>query len=64
MRDYLKESERLLGKIGPEAVAKLLPGGSGCELTVVLDLTARSETAIKPDALDLKVKETLRQIGA
>lgn len=45
------------GVIGPLRQA-------GCEITVVFDLTAQSAAGIKPDVLELKVKETLRQIGA
>lgn len=37
---------------------------AGCELTVILDLTAESDTGIRRDVLELKVRETLRQIGA
>lgn len=45
------------GVIGPLRQA-------GCEITVVFDLTAQSDSGIRHDVLELKVKETLRQIGA
>jgi len=37
---------------------------AGCDLKGVLELTAEHEKGIGKDVLELKVKETLRQIGA
>jgi predicted AAA+ superfamily ATPase len=45
------------GVIGPLRQA-------GSDLTVILELRARSDTGIGPEVLELKVRETLRQIGA
>lgn len=45
------------GLIGPLQQA-------GCKLTVILDVTARSEAGVRQDVLDLKVRETVKQIGA
>lgn len=37
---------------------------AGCELKVALEVTATHEKGIGKEVLELKVKETLRQVGA
>lgn len=37
---------------------------AGCDLTIFLELTAYSDSGIGSEVLELRVKETLRQIGA
>lgn len=69
-RHPLPREYRLRARVPWDKVSAVVGGvisplrQAGCELTVILDLTARSDTGIRQDVLELKVRETLRQIGA